>query len=268
MPLVLRNERAVATIDPDLGGRLRSLSIDGVDIIGSSEPQAGLPSTWFSGCFPMVPYVGRMAHGTFAYDGESYRMPINAAPHAGHGLLLDTRWHIVASDQMTTLVLETALPGTWPFGGMARLSYRLDAWGLELALELRATDEPMPAAIGFHPWFRNGSDSGAKASVGFAPRRRYLPDDDGIPRFPSADLGSGPYDDVFDGVDRFPTIRWNDGPSIVLESDAPLWILCEKENAFCLEPITGLPNSVNLPDPTIVTVDRPLALSLKLRWGL
>ncbi len=87
----LSSQRARALVNPDDGGRLVSLVLDGIELLGSAEVADGLPVGWFQGSFPMAPYAGRTKNGRFRFDGATYTVPSNAGPHAGHGLVFEPR---------------------------------------------------------------------------------------------------------------------------------------------------------------------------------
>jgi aldose 1-epimerase len=45
------------------------------------------------------------------------------------------------------------------------------------------------------------------------------------------------------------------------------WVFYDREEAgICVEPWTGPPNSLGMPDPTIVTPDRPLVATMTWTW--
>jgi len=47
----LSSQRARALVNPDDGGRLVSLVLDGIELLGSAEVADGLPVGWFQGSF-------------------------------------------------------------------------------------------------------------------------------------------------------------------------------------------------------------------------
>ena len=178
---ILCSDRAVVAIAPHDGGRLVSLELDGAELIGRGTPEAGLPPGWYHGSFPMAPYAGRVKDATFRFDGTTYRLPPNAGPHAGHGLVFDVPWSTVTPSTGSRVVLATPLDGRWPFGGTVEQVVALDGTGLSVTLTLSNDDRPMPGALGFHPWFRRDLGHGP-ARFSFEPTRRFAPAADGFPR--------------------------------------------------------------------------------------
>lgn len=78
--LTLTSNAATAVVDIEAGGRLASLIVDGVELL---VPRNDDPVMW--GCYPMVPFAGRIRDGRFAFDGTTYAMPKNFGDHAMHG---------------------------------------------------------------------------------------------------------------------------------------------------------------------------------------
>ena len=76
---VLDAGSAQVVVDPE-GGRIVRLDVDGLPLLVPPEVDAHR-----HGMFPMAPWAGRVRDGAFEFSGESYQLPINAAPHAIHG---------------------------------------------------------------------------------------------------------------------------------------------------------------------------------------
>ncbi len=252
-------------MDPGDGGRLTSLVLDGVELLGGDEPPAGAPIGWFSGCFPMAPFAGRLDHGRFAFAGRTYEPPRNAGPHAQHGTVFDRRWRLEEAEPRR-LRMSVALAEPWPFPGTVEQTVALEDHALRLTLTVRSGRGLMPATLGFHPWFRRDLGSGA-AEIDVAPRLRYQPDETGIVGEVGRDLGQRPWDDVFTDLAAAPRVRWPDGPTLTLESAAPVWVIYERpQAALCIEPLTAPPNSLGTDRGAVVRPDAPLSLTLTIRW--
>ena len=262
--LTLRSDRATATIDVADGGRLTSLVLDGLDLIGSGTPAPGMPPGWYHGSFPMVPYAGRVKDGVFSFRGGEHVLPANAGPHSGHGLVFDVPWQLVASSERS-IEARAALDARWPFGGYAHQGIELDAGGLTMTLTVHNPLREMPCALGFHPWFRRDLGHGP-VLLQFDPVRRLAPADDGFPRVPTCDPGTRPWDDVFMGP-ADPELHWPGGPAVAVRSDAPWWIVYERqESGICVEPITAPPDTLGSADAQVVGPGRPLSLEMRLEW--
>jgi aldose 1-epimerase len=130
------------------GGRISSLRVRDHELLvgraASHDPDD--PMSW--GCFPLVPYAGRVRHGRFTFAGREYELPITMAPNAIHGTAYLRTWEVDGSGR-----IATDLGPDWPFGGHAVQRFRLDARELVCQLEVHADARSMPAQVGWHPWF-------------------------------------------------------------------------------------------------------------------
>ena len=57
------------------GGRVAHLRYQGVEWLVDAQ-QAG-PAAIVRGCYPMVPWAGRIRRGQFHFDGRPHRLPLN-----------------------------------------------------------------------------------------------------------------------------------------------------------------------------------------------
>ena len=88
----LRAGHAEADLDPAAGGRIARLRVDGLDLILT---EGFGPLAW--GCYPMVPWAGRLRDGTLRWRGGEWHFPTDLTPpHAIHGTLLERPWSVVA----------------------------------------------------------------------------------------------------------------------------------------------------------------------------
>jgi aldose 1-epimerase len=256
-----------ALIDLEHGGRLASLVVEGWELL----PREGR-DVWHWGNFVIAPWTGRMRHGRFSHDGREYRFPLTAPPHAMHGLVVDQPWRLVSPG-----VVAIDLQEPWPWRGRVVHSMRLEEDRFESRLELEAF-EPMPAAIGWHPWFLShlsGPDGQSMGPVELdvEPGRMYANDEGDIPGGELVPPAPHPWDYCFIELAAPPRLRWRGagGASLELtvESDCPCWVLYDQEpQAIAVEPWTAPPDSLNLPSPTIVTPGSPLVANMTWRWKL
>lgn len=259
--LTSRSGRASIVVDPEDGGRLVSLRVDGDELLGASMPPDGAPPEIFHGSFVMAPFVGRTALGRFDYDGTSWRLPTNFGRHAMHGFVFDRPWRV----EEDGLVVD--FDERWPFGGSVRQRFGLTDDSLTITAEVSNDDREMPAIVGFHPWFADSTGSGRDAGFGFEPGAHAVCDEEGIPIAWAEGPGTRPWDDSFTGVRHPPTVAWNDGPRLSIESTATHWIVCETmPGAFCIEPLSGPVNGLGTGEAAVVGPGRPLTLTMTLRW--
>jgi aldose 1-epimerase len=256
---------AAAEVDPLHGGRLASLRVAGLELLQGREAAPGDPLGW--GCYPMVPWAGRVRGGRFSFAGRRHQLQRNTGAHAIHGTCVNRRWRI-EQQEPTYLRLAIGLGTGWPFPGSAvhELSLRPD--GLDLRLEVHADRGSFPATAGWHPWWRRSLGVGGTAEVTVPARRWYPRADDGLP------LGhleepprTGPFDDCFTAVSWPVRLRWPGALEVELHATADhLVVFDERPEAVCLEPQTGPPDAFNLDLATIVRPGAPLVVEAGIGW--
>src|SRR6266852_8003153 len=91
----LRRAGSVTRIDPADGGRIVSLVIAGIErILPKARARAREPALYW-GCYPMVPWAGRLSHGRIPTKDGEVRLDANLPPSTIHGLGFDKDWEIV-----------------------------------------------------------------------------------------------------------------------------------------------------------------------------
>jgi aldose 1-epimerase len=261
--LVLESGGARLEISPAAGGRMGSFVVDGHELLAraGSGPFDG-------GSFPMVPYPGRIRDGTFEFDGRRVDLPRNLPPHAIHGTVFDRAWAIV--DERT---LSIDLGPVWPFAGRVTQQFDLEDEELRTSLTLEA-DQPMPGAVGWHPWFpRRLTGSATKPAAASPPAilrfdaaRMFVRDAAGIPTGELIEPTARPWDDCFTGLRSPPILTWPGVLSLELTSSCDYWVVYdEPADTICVEPQSSPPDFVHI-DPVVVTPDQPLTATMTWRW--
>ncbi len=242
---------ALVTVDPEAGGRIVGCRIDGHELL-TAHDRGGDPM--LGGCFPMVPFAGRIRRGRFSFDGAELQLPIGLPPHAIHGFGYLRPWEVIGPTE-----LRCEFGPDWAFGGHATQRFELTERQLVCRMAVHAGERPMPAQLGWHPWFVKPDE------VGFAAAAMYRRDDDGIAVEELVTPPAGPWDDAFVGVVQPVTVRW--GELVVeLRSDCPLWVVYDRQaDATCIEPSTGPPDGFNLGPLVLAPGDR-LERSFIWRW--
>jgi aldose 1-epimerase len=249
-PIVLRSTRATLTVSPADGGRMASLVVDGHELLVTEG--AG-PIRW--GCYPMAPWAGRIRDGRFSFRGRAVELPLNHEGHAIHGTVFDRPWTVTGPGAMTV-----DLGPSWPFRGRVTQRFALDDDGLRVELTLEA-DEPMPAVVGWHPWFRR------PVELEIDPQRMYERGPDGLPTGPLIDPGPRPWDDCVIELAGPPRLTWPHGLSLEISSDADHWVVYdETQDGVCVEPQTGPPNAVNIGGAAVVDPGAPRSAWMAWRW--
>ena len=253
-------------VDLAAGGRLASFVVAGRELLVTD----GLgPMAW--GSFPMLPFAGRVRDGWFEFRGRRWELSSDMPPHAIHGTVFDRHWDIVDDRTITT-----ELGPSWPFAGRAVQHFELDAGRFTCRLELHA-DEPMPASIGWHPWFRRepppapgwgvAGPAPGPLELDFEARAMYYRDLSGIATTQLVEPPpAGPWDDCFIDLAHPPVLRWPGYLELTIESDCPTWVVYTVPvDALCVEPQSAPPDALNT-GATIVEPGRPLIAEMVWTW--
>ena len=262
--IVLTREDATLTVDPSQGGRFASLVIGAHELLVTK----GHGPLWW-GCYPMAPFAGRIRDGRFRFRGRTYELPLTMPPDAIHGTVLDRPWQVglATGDRVD---LSSDLGGDWPFQGRITHAITLVPGGLEATLTVEAA-EPMPVALGWHPWFRR-EISGRAAELDFEAHWMYERDAAGLPTGATVAPTPRPWDDAFSDIVIPPRLTWSGVARLDLRSTAAFWVVFdERDDAICVEPQTAPPDAFNLAaavgvDPPMATPDRPVSVAMAWRW--
>ena len=254
---------------PGTGGSIGTWQHRGEDILRPAGPEAlaaGNPRAL--GCFPMIPFSGRIGRGRFAFGGEEFRLDRNFGdhPHSIHGNAWQRPWTVAASGAdhaRLGFVHDAAGMGarSWPYSYRAELDYRLEPERLTVAMTVENRDpRAMPAGMGLHPYFPRSPDT----TLGFRAGGVWLDDLDHLPasrapvpaewRFhPERTVGEPGLDNCFQDWDRVARLTWPGlGRVLIIEVDPPFGHLVvftpEGRGFFCVEPVSHVPNAVNLAD--------------------
>jgi aldose 1-epimerase len=250
-------------IDELHGGRIERLEVDGLDLLVPPERHEH-----DSGAFPMAPWAGRIRHGVFTFDGVEHRLPLNKPPHAVHGTARDQRW-TVEHASTADATLTTALADPWPFAGRVVQRVAVSPNALELEMEVHASDGPMPASCGWHPWWSRELVRGDPVELELHAASMYKRDDEGIPTGEFVTVPPPPWDDCF--TDLHPPVAvlgWPGAATVTITSDCPcVVVFTEPEHAVCVEPQSGPPDEVNL-EPHVVEPGEPLVVHTRWEWAL
>lgn len=250
---------AEVTLRPAHGGRIGGLTVGGLELLRQGDR---------FGCFPMVPWCGRIREGRFLDGATVHQMPLNSPPHAIHGTARDGAWRVARAGK-DEAVLTYDLVEPWPFAGRITQVATLAEDALTLTMSVETYDSSFPAQIGWHPWFnRNLGGEGAQdVRLAFDPAWQEERGADHLPTGNRIKPEPGPWDDCFGmpgGVDV--TLTWPGQLELKVTSRQE-WVVVydEQEAAVCVEPQTGPPNGLNTL-PRLVTPLEPLEASTTWRW--
>ena len=287
----IKNNHAQVTISPEAGASLRSIKVKKGDrhyelLSGGANNHNPTRLPPGEGSFVMAPWVNRIRDGKLVTPNGVHQIPLNAPPHAIHGLVRESKWQI---DSITDLAIEMSinLSKPWPFKGHIKYSIYLQGRSLVQTMQMFADNDEnraFPGGLGWHPWFNRslGSDTmKVKAEVSdqweldqSSTATGNLVDPTFTNRLKNGVcLMPGDIDDCFL---RLPngkvTITW---PELKLEisgSDAIThFMLYSPEHATCVEPQTSTVDAARLAENGIartghVLVDREHPLIATTSW--
>ena len=259
--LVLAAGGARLELSPADGGRIASLRIDGRELL---RTEGYGPIEW--GAYPMAPFAGRIREGAFPFRGRDIRLPINLPPHAIHGTVFVRAWDVVAATPARA-TLVTDLGPDWPFAGRVEQRIAISEDRLDASLTLTAA-EPMPAALGWHPWFlrRIGGPTTPPVALAFEAAEMLVRGPDGIPTGARIPPPPGPWDDAFTGLTGPPRLTWPGQLELTVASPAAWWVVYDgRDDAIAVEPQTAPPDFVRI-EPVVVEPDEPLVATMTWTW--
>jgi aldose 1-epimerase len=243
-------------VSPAHGGRISGLEVGALQLLRQGPRY---------GCFPMVPWCGRIREGRFLDGATVRRMPLNSPPHAIHGTARDGAWR-TARTTSDEAVLTYDLTDPWPHPGRVTQVVALAEDSLTLTMSVETYGDSFPAQIGWHPWFHRNL-GGEDVQVDFEPAWQEERGPDHLPTGNRVDPKPGPWDDCFGmpgGVDV--TLTWP-GQLELRVTSREEWVVVydEQAEAVCVEPQTGPPNGLNTL-PRLVTPLEPLEATTTWSW--
>jgi len=258
-PLIrIEQGRLAVDIAPEAGGRIAQVTFDGTEwLLGHGDDNAAMIA-W--GCYPMLPWAGRIRRGRFDFQGRSYQLPVNFGDNAIHGIGFALPWQVeVHVPTRAELFLQLPEDKRWPFGGSARQRIEVTERALRMYLSVTAGQQAMPAVIGWHPWFRKPD------RLEFKPLGIYPRDAEGIAMRPISEAPPGPWDDCFVNVEPLTIERG--GHKLRLTSDCRHWVVYdEPANTTCVEPQSGPPDAFNLEPMQALAPGWSMAAWFAMEW--
>jgi aldose 1-epimerase len=165
--LVLRHTDAQLLLDAQRGGAIREFSCGGRHVLRPTSI-TGASGPMDMACFPMVPYVNRIAAGRFQFGGRQVQLAQNWTqdPHPLHGEGWRSAWTVKELSAGAARLQFEGGGDEWPWRYRAEQRFTLEPNGL--AIELSAENlgtEPMPVMLGLHPYFYNASRTRLRARL-------------------------------------------------------------------------------------------------------
>jgi aldose 1-epimerase len=266
-----------ATLRPEIGASLASLTFEGVEVLRTMPEASTDPLE--AACFPLVPYCNRIRQGRFTWNGRAIELPANFTPelHSLHGLSWQRPWKVESSaPNKCVLIDEYDGSGPWPWAYRAEQRVRLGEKGCAVTLVLtNRGDSPMPAGIGLHPYFRRGPAN----RVRFSADHVLLSDDERMPTGVTApaphfaDFGKGaavPFETIdhcFADWGGEVTMEGDFGTTVVTATGAPFLHLYAPVNdsVLCCEPVSHSPDALNRAPAEMIVLPPGCSASLTMR---
>lgn len=167
-------------ISPEIGGSVRSLSWNGLPILASDDGASHPVQA--AGCFLMLPFANRIREGVVRLPGGDSRTVtaggLGDPVHPLHGIGWLRPWQVETFDPARGALLKLVHhgDGAWPWPFEAYTSFDVvDEAFLSTLMLANTGSEPMPASVGYHPWF---PAAGARFTA--AGSQLWLPDAAGV----------------------------------------------------------------------------------------
>ena len=259
----------VVSVAPLAGNLTREMTVNGRNILGP----LGIPF--------LAPWANRLDEQAFYANGKRYAFNMDLGnvrgAHPIHGFLGAAKWDVVeakADDRSAwvTSRLDVFRQPDWmaqfPFAHTIEITHRLRDGVLEIAVQLEnISAEPMPVAIGFHPYFQVADAPRDAWTIGLAARTEWILSPDKIPtgetrpieqRFPdprAAVLRDHDLDHVFGDLIRDASGRATMTVAGVSQKidvafgpnyHAAVVYAPKGRDFICFEPMAGITDSMNL----------------------
>ena len=142
-----------ALVLPEAGARLHRLRAFGHDLLRTpDEPAIHQTDPFFWGAYVMAPWCNRLDAAPIRVGSRLVDLASNFPDGSAiHGQVYARPWRVDEEGRLTIRAGGDAWP--WRY----QVDQQLAVSGAELRIQLALTnidDEPMPAGLGLHPWFR------------------------------------------------------------------------------------------------------------------
>lgn len=270
------------SILPSVGNRACEILVRGQNILyfPFSDPSAAKADRHLNGIPFLAPWANRMPEGfhangkkyRFNTDSNSIRLDQNGIPI--HGLLTSSPfWEVIdlAADAVSAHVTSRLefwrypdLAVNWPFAHDYEMTHRLADGVLETSVAvINRSNDPMPVAVGFHPYFQLPGVPIEEAVAHIPVKRHVSADSDSLPTGETTpvsfnggvSLSERRFDDGFTDLVRTP-----DGRAVfsveargkkIEVAFGPRYTVAivyapAGQNFVCFEPMAAITNGINL----------------------
>lgn len=215
------------------------------------------------GCFPMVPFSGRIINAMFNYKGKTVVLPKHPGmPHAIHGDGWKFPWQVIRKNEKSIHLELTNPQYSWPWDYRAELDIELGLQAVFMKLSYTNTSsDKVPVGIGFHPWFPPDAELKTNMGVEWVVNQNYelikkipIPDEHNFSKFKPISLTN--LDTGFSDWEQKAYVCWNNcGYALRLDASPTLshviLYTTHSSGAWCLEPASHSMDSFNLSEKNI-----------------
>ncbi|NDO81953.1 hypothetical protein CJP72_14635 [Citrobacter sp. NCU1] len=259
--ITLSNQDLTLSIYPDDGCRIRSMQAFGMETL---RPWEQGKRAFQYGCFPMVPWVGRVENGVFYHEGIRYQLPQNKFPHAMHGIACMQRWEVLYATK-TQALFRIELSDPWPFTGSVLYEVRLEGNNVIMKLSIFTAERAFPASAGWHPWFKKQLDGTEENQllITFRADWQEEPGTNEVPTGKRVAPGNGPWDDTFGfNCGANVSLYWGSKLTLNISSTGHYLTVFDKQpDATCVNTLTDRPNGINSHQVNLTTPDQPTEIT-------
>lgn len=268
----LRNEYIQLDIYPEDGCRILDLFVHGYSVL---RPWQTDRFAFQYGCFPMLPWVGRLKNATLKYNHIDYVLPANKIPHALHGMACFAPWKCLCAEQ-TKAELLFILEHPWPWKGKVIYTIELIKSEIQLSLSIYTEQDSFPAAAGWHPWFNKSLLNTTQVlnndhllKINFNADWQRKTGSDELPKLQKTAPQEGPWDDCFGFKHPLNvSLTWPNQLQLDISSSENHLVIFDKQpDATCVNPMSEAPNDINQL-PLIVDKNNPLNITTNWKFSL
>ncbi len=154
-------------LDPEHGGAIREFSCAHRHVLRPT-PITATSDPFELACFPMVPFVNRVADGRFQFGGRRVQLARNwtQEPHPLHGQGWHSPWAVTQVSASGARLQFEGGGNEWPWRYRAEQRFALEPNGLTIGLSTENLGtEPMPVMLGLHPYFHDAARTRLQARL-------------------------------------------------------------------------------------------------------
>jgi aldose 1-epimerase len=259
------------TIEPEIGAAVTSLVLEtGAGPFNILRNTAQASRFTETSMYLMAPWTNRITGATFAFQGKTHKLRADWEDGSAiHGDVKTRPWRILDRTPLSARLAcdsHAFKDSNWPWPYETQVRYEINDAAVICELGVRNLgDSPIPAGLGFHPFFSRGRvEDDVETTVpttGRYPVKNMIPSGPAVADDASARLNRGgpladlTLDDVFGGFGGKAEINWptsrvqttiecskNFSHVVVFSPRAKLGM----EPWFCIEPVTMVTDGFNL----------------------